>query len=421
MSLNYWQLFSYYVFLFPLVMSVVYAVGGVYFWFRREKRSEATERTIPTEQWPHVTILVPVHNEGATIQDTMQNLSSLDYPDYDVVFIDDNSVDNSADIIREHLKTAQNFHLIHLSKNVGKAAALNNALTRIGDTPIVVVLDADTTLKSDALKWLTLPFTYQPRLGAVTGNPVARNRKNLLEKIQTAEFASIIGLLKRSQRVMGRVLTVSGCATAYRTDVLIKVGGFSSNSATEDIDITWKLQKAHYEVWFAPKAVAYIEVPASFSSYWKQRERWALGGWHLLRTHKDIFQRWEHRRLWPIYAEFFLSYIWSLLFVFGTATWIITSLFVGEPVGLNPVPAWTGAVLIFACLFQFGAALLVNRQYDETLWQAFFYVPWYPLFFYVINALTVVWTAPKGLMGSLNNVGKWQSPARRTVKSLIQG
>lgn len=50
MSLNYWQLFSYYVFLFPLVMSVVYAVGGVYFWFRREKRSEATERTIPTEQ-----------------------------------------------------------------------------------------------------------------------------------------------------------------------------------------------------------------------------------------------------------------------------------------------------------------------------------------------------------------------------------
>lgn len=136
MSLNYWQLFSYYVFLFPLVMSVVYAVGGVYFWFRREKRSEATERTIPTEQWPHVTILVPVHNEGATIQDTMQNLSSLDYPDYDVVFIDDNSVDNSADIIREHLKTAQNFHLIHLSKNVGKAAALNNALTRMATRPL---------------------------------------------------------------------------------------------------------------------------------------------------------------------------------------------------------------------------------------------------------------------------------------------
>lgn len=367
-------------------MSVVYAIGGVYFWQRKEKASKLTQEVNLTEEFPHVVVLIPVHNEEETLDETISNITDLDYPSYDVLIIDDNSTDASLQVIKKYLNSKKNLHLIHLTRNVGKAAALNVALEHIDNIPISVVIDADTTLSKDALKQLVKPFYKQSRLGAVTGNPVVKNRKNILEKIQTAEFASIIGLMKRSQRAMGRVLTVSGCATAYRTDILKKVGGFSSKTATEDIDVTWKLQKQHYEVWFEPQALAYIEVPSSFGSYWKQRQRWALGGWHLLRTHKDIFAHWEQRRLWPIYIEFVLSYIWALLFVVGTITWGVTYVLLDSPLGLNPIPAWTGAVLIFACLFQFSTALLVNSRYDRNLWHDFFYVPWYPLFFYIINA-----------------------------------
>jgi biofilm PGA synthesis N-glycosyltransferase PgaC len=64
---------------------------------------------------------------------------------------------------------------------------------------------------------------------------------------------------------------------------LQKAGGFSVCTATEDIDITWKLHRAAYEIWFAPEAVAYIQIPNTFKDLWKQRCRWATGGCHMLR------------------------------------------------------------------------------------------------------------------------------------------
>ncbi|ERM90723.1 hypothetical protein O163_14395 [Caldanaerobacter subterraneus subsp. yonseiensis KB-1] len=146
-------------------------------------------------------------------------------------------------IIRRFVGLNPNFHLLRFSENQGKANALNIALSVAVTTSITVVIDADTILLPDTLKYLVYPFLKQPRLGAVTGNPISVNRKNLIGKLQAAEFSSIIGLIKRSQRVLGRVLTVSGCVVAFRTEVLKEVGGFSPYTATEDIDITWKIQK----------------------------------------------------------------------------------------------------------------------------------------------------------------------------------
>lgn len=199
----------------------------------------------------------------------------LSCPNYRVVFINDASTDDTAAIIRQFLPANSNFHLLNLTQNCGKARALNYALTSTVTTSITVVIDADTLLAPYTLKYLVAPFCNQPRLGAVTGNPLALKRSNILEKLQTAEFSSIIGLIKRAQRVAGRVFTVSGCVAAYRTEVLEEVGGFSPYTATEDIDITWRFQRHFYEVWFMPQAVAFIQCPSTFREYWKQRKRWA--------------------------------------------------------------------------------------------------------------------------------------------------
>lgn len=159
-----------------------------------------------------------------------------------------------------------------------------------------------STFILDTLKYLVYPFLKQPRLRAVTGSPISVNRKNLIEKLQAAEFSSIIGLIKRSQRVLGKMLTVSGCVVAFRTEVLKEVGGFLTYTAAEDIDITWKIQKRFYEVWFVLQVVALIQSPATLREYWKQRKRWALGGWHLLRTHKDIFVFYISLCIWCAYC-----------------------------------------------------------------------------------------------------------------------
>ncbi|MDI6711276.1 MAG: glycosyltransferase [Bacillota bacterium] len=406
-----WWLLGWYIFLYPFALSVLWVTAGLCFWWRRERNPEKERQRWP-DIWPPVTILVPCHNEAASIAATCTGLQLLDYPDYRVVFIDDASTDDTAAVIRRFLPSNPNFHLLRLTQNQGKAQALNCALATSVTTPVTVVIDADTLLTPRALRYLVAPFCRQPRLGAVTGNPLALNRKNILEKLQTAEFASIIGLIKRSQRVLGRVLTVAGCIAAYRTEVLRDVGGFSPRTATEDIDVTWQIQRRFYEVWFVPQAVAFIQCPATLREYWKQRRRWALGGWHLLRTHRDIFARWRWRYLYPVYLEFVLSYLWSFAFVFGTLLWLVTYFFTPAPFGFSPLPAWFGALLSVASVIQMATALLLNHRYDPKLWRTIFWVPWYPLFFFVFGALTVVWTAPKGLFGSLAQAGRWKSPER---------
>ncbi|ABO50121.1 glycosyl transferase, family 2 [Desulforamulus reducens MI-1] len=409
---------GYFTFLYPVTMSIIWVIGGLYFWWYRERKARTNNWP---EVWPPVTILIPCHNEEISIATTCHALSKVNYPDLRVVFIDDASTDNTAQIIREWLRQeVPSFHLLRLTTNQGKAKALNCGLQVAVHTPITVVIDADTLITPDTLKWLIAPFIRQPRLGAVSGNPLVGNRENLLENLQTAEFASILGLIKRSQRSLGRMLTVSGCITAFCTDTLRQLGGFSSRSATEDIDITWAIQRNFYEVWFEPRAIAYIQVPKTIKEFWHQRCRWALGGWHLLRSHWDIFTHWRWRRLWPVYLDFVISYLWSFCLVIGTLLWLVTYLIPSKPaIGLTPIPAWYGSVISFVCLVQFGAALLANHRHDHKMYQSFFWIPWYPIFFFCIGALTVVWTSCRGLFGDLVTVGKWKSPARSSMQGSL--
>ena len=407
---------SWYVFLYPFALSIIWVVLGFYFWWRRERETNKEKSTWP-DRWPPITILVPCYNESASIAATCTSLMLLSYPDYRVVFVDDGSTDDTAAIIRSFLPYNQNFHLLNLAENSGKSQALNYALATSVNTSITVVIDADTLLAPAALKYLVAPFSNQPRLGAVAGNPLTFKRDNILEKLQAAEFSSIISLIKRAQRVIGRVFTVSGCVAAYRTEVLKEIGGFSPYTATEDIDATWRIQRHFHEVWFMPQAIAYIQCPATLKGYWKQRKRWALGGWHLLRTHKDVFKDFRYRYLYPTYLETVLSFSWSFIFIFGTILWLFTYLLASIPIGVSPLPAWLGALISIACIIQMATALYVNRRYDPQLYRVFFWVPLYIFFFFIFGALTTVWTAPQGLFGSLEQAGKWESPERITLST----
>lgn len=407
-----------FVFLYPAVMAVGWIVGGLGFWRRRERAAaraageastgEAADRATA---WPAVTVVIPSRNEAASIIRTLDHLSELDYPDYRVLVVDDGSTDGTVAAVQPYIERMPFFHLLRMEENLGKAAALNAALS-IMNTALFLVVDADTIIQRDSLHHFVRPFLSQPRLAAVSGHPLPENRRGLLGNVQTAEFAAIIGLIKRSQRVWSRILTVSGCATMYRTDSVRRVGGFSSRTATDDIDITWRLQRNHEEVWFEPRATVLIQVPLRVREYLRQRYRWALGGWHLLRTHRSVWAGWRHRRLWPVYAEFALSYFWAFCFVGFSVAWAI-SVFIGHPLpGLSPIPAWHGSVLSLLCVTQMTVAALINRSYDRGLGAALFWVPWYPLLFFTVGAGLAVWTAPRGLFGRLDDNGRWKSPER---------
>ena len=403
------HILSGFVSIYPLAMSIVWITGGLFFYKAYEKKTESIN-SFPPDYWPPATILVPCHNESKTIELTCRNLAALDYPDYHVLFIDDASSDNTVEVIKRYTSNIPIFHLLSLEENLGKAGALNTALDLVS-TPLVMILDADTILKEDGLKWFTRCFMSNGNIAAVTGNPIPLNRKNFLSNFQTVEFMSIIGLIKRSQRFIGQVFTISGCATMFKTRILRQAGGFSPRTATEDIDITWRIQRLLYEIWFEPNALAFIQVPLKIRDYWKQRKRWAIGGWHFLRTHKNIFLYWKLRRLWLIYFDFILAYIWAFCFVITFSAWFIHKIN-GLFLGVFDIPVWSSTIIMLICILQMHIAVIINAKYDKSLKNAFFWAPWYPILFFMVGTILVVQTAPKGLFGSLKHSGKWRSPSR---------
>src|SRR3546814_17485763 len=99
----------------------------------------------------------------------------------------------------------------------------------------LVCIDGDSILDPDAVSYLVAPLVDRPRVGAVTGNPRVRTRSTLIGRIQVGEFSSIVGLLKRTQRVYGQVFTVSGVIAAFRRSALDRVGYWSLDMLPESL------------------------------------------------------------------------------------------------------------------------------------------------------------------------------------------
>src|SRR5690606_32233867 len=105
----------------------------------------------------------------------------------------------------------------------GKAMALRMG-AMAARSEYLVCIDGDAILAGDAVSYLVAPLVRHPHVAAVTGNPRIRTRSTLIGRIQVGEFSSIIGLIKRSQRVFGQLFTVSGVCTAFRRKALDQVG-----------------------------------------------------------------------------------------------------------------------------------------------------------------------------------------------------
>jgi biofilm PGA synthesis N-glycosyltransferase PgaC len=405
-----------FVYLYPLLMSFVWMIGALIFSLKLERKN-----TLPpeTDACPLFSVLVPCHNEKDQIRDTVAHLMDLDYPEYEVILIDDGSDDDTGPVIHEFCEQYENVRGVYLKKNMGKAAALNaGCLVARGD--LILSIDADALVDRNCLKWMAWHFNRFPRVGAVTGNPRVLNRTTLLGKIQTGEYATIIGFIKRAQRILGKVLTVSGVVAAFRREALASVGFWDSDMVTEDIDITWKLEKEFWDVRYEPRAICWILVPETLKGLLRQRVRWAQGGVEVLKKHNNIWQDWRQRRLWPVYVEYTFSIAWVLCFWTLIILWgEYTILDMDVPIRLLPPvpPLWTGSVLALVCLIQFSLSLIIDSKYDKKLFRYLFWVIWYPFIYWFINALAIIIALPRALLRKKGTTAVWDSPDRGIEKS----
>jgi len=404
-----------FAFYYPLFMSYLWMTGAVYYFFYWEKLEKRPVHDPPKRlDSPDVSFLVPCHNEARNVQDTILALLNQDYPEYEVIAINDASTDETGEILEEMAATSDRLRVIHLETNQGKAMGL-----RVGaiaaKNEILVCIDGDAILERHATRWLVWPFAHAPRVGAVTGNPRVRNRTTLLAKIQVGEFSSIIGLIKRAQRIYGRVFTVSGVVAAFRRSALHSVGYWSLDMVTEDIDISWSLQLNRWDVRYEPNALCYILMPETLKGLWRQRVRWAQGGVEVLIRHFRELLTLRNRRMWLVAVELIVSMFWAYVMAFIFLIWSLGQFFdLPQVLQVSTIlPGWTGVILGATCLVQFALSLIIDSRYESRqLGQFYYWIIWYPMVYWLIHAAASVVAVPRAIIKRRGTRAIWVSPDR---------
>jgi biofilm PGA synthesis N-glycosyltransferase PgaC len=389
---------------YPIVTGVMWTVTSLLFYRRNERQPFPQPADAES---PFVSIIVAAYCEEAVIASTLKALLALDYPHYEIVIVDDGSTDRTCELVRAHMTPGGRVRLLEKRVNEGKAMALNDAIP-ITRGEIIVIIDADIRPRPDVLGHLVGHFR-DGRVAAVAGNPQVSNTRSLLAKIQATEFASIVSVLRRAQRVWGRILTVSGAICAFRKSAVVDVGLFDPDMATEDIALSWKLQRRFYDIRYEPRAVCEMQVPETVSALWHQRRRWARGLAQVLRKHAGMFADVRTRRLWPVFIEAICSIAWAYLAVGMIGFWALSYAVGLAPLGASPFPNFWGMVIATVALAQLGVGVWLEAHYNRPVRRFYLWAPIYPLFYWLLMLIITVRATPGALLGRRPATTHWHT------------
>jgi cellulose synthase/poly-beta-1,6-N-acetylglucosamine synthase-like glycosyltransferase/peptidoglycan/xylan/chitin deacetylase (PgdA/CDA1 family) len=231
-----------------------------------------SRRRVPSGELPPVTVIVPAYNEAVGIERSVRSIAASDYPDLEVLVIDDGSTDATADIV-----AGLELPRVRLVRqdNAGKADALNTGVG-LARADVLVMVDGDTLFEAETVRRLVEPLS-DPQVGAVAGNTKVGNRKGLLGRWQHIEYVMGFNLDRRMYEVLQCTPTVPGAIGAFRREALDEVGGVPGDTLAEDTDLTLAIGRTGRRVVYAEDARAWTEAPSTLGALWRQRYRWSFG------------------------------------------------------------------------------------------------------------------------------------------------
>ena len=304
----------------------------------------------PPQRWPLVSILVPAHQESTTIASALRALVDLDYPNYEIVVVDDGSTDDTfvraSAFVGRHARCT--LRLLR-KENGGKWSALNLGFEH-ARADLVLCIDADSRLSADALKRLVMRLD-SPDIAGVSGQITVRNRRSLITRLQAYEYVLANGGLRTAQSLFGVVLVVPGPIGLYRRSILRRVfqnegqfsrtnshagavpGPFSPETFAEDFQLSLTILALGGRIVYEPKALSYTKSPELTHTLLNQRYRWFRGTLQVLRIYNRRFRRApgsRKRRLSLIIAavyglDLFILPILSFVIPIGVAVIFATS------------------------------------------------------------------------------------------------
>jgi cellulose synthase/poly-beta-1,6-N-acetylglucosamine synthase-like glycosyltransferase len=299
---------------------------------------------------PPITILAPAHNEEKSIRTSVQSMLELDYPELEVIVINDGSSDRtleemtdafalreinalyvpqvSSARVRGLYKSARDPRLLVIDKEpAGSKADAVNAGLNAATSPYVCVVDSDSMLESDALLRIMTPVLYGPKnvVGAggivrvLNGSKVENGRmkqvrlpRKPIEAIQVIEYLRAFLIGREAWATLNMLMIISGAFGIFRTDLIRAIGGYRASSIGEDFDLVARMhrylldRKESYRILFVPDPVCWTEVPFDWRSLSRQRTRWQKGLLDVLWPNRDMLFRPRYGRI----GMFAMPYLW---------------------------------------------------------------------------------------------------------------
>lgn len=249
--------------------------------------SRGTDRR-PPEQWPPVTIQLPIYNEKYTVERLLQAVTRFDYPAsaLQIQVLDDSTDDTAdlvADLVDEYKNRGVNIEWIHRSNRRGfKAGALSEALSS-ATGEFIGIFDADFVPEPDWLR-RTVPLFRDSRIGCLQTRWGHTNRK--YNSLTREEALAIDGhfIVEQSARSRyGFFLNFNGTAGLWRRACIEDAGGWQPDTLTEDLDLSYRAQLRGWKIEYLPDVVVPAELPSQVEAFKKQQFRWAKGSFQVVR------------------------------------------------------------------------------------------------------------------------------------------
>ncbi len=361
------------------------------------------ERFMRTGGAPPISLISPAYNEQATLEEAVRSLLSLNYPDFEVLVCNDGSTDRTMEVLTEvfnlekvdrvpmgDIPTAAirgtyrsrrypNLWVID-KENGGKADALNAGIN-FCRSALFCAMDADTILERDSLLRIVRPFLEDSTTVAAGGIIRIANGctirkghveevglpKSYLAKVQVLEYLRAFLSGRMGWDAIDSTLIVSGAFGIFDRSLVVKIGGYSTDTVGEDMELVVRLHRHcreegfEYKVGFVPDPVAWTECPEDLKVLGRQRDRWQRGLLESLLRHKVMLLNPRYGRLgliaYPYF--FFLEMIGPVIEGLGYVFFLITIL------AGRASPLYVGAFLGVA--FILGVVLSVSAVCLEEI------------------------------------------------------
>ena len=404
-----WLIISYFLTLNSVYLLLV--VGSLIYIRRQMQQSDVVKPTALFKSgiYKTISILVPAYNEAENIIESIESLLRLEYPEYEIIVINDGSSDDTISRLTKHfnLEPTELFYKESIShepikaiytspeipnftvidkENGGKSDALNAGIN-VSDFDLICSIDADSILEQDVLKKLIQTFVrHKDTIAAggivrVINGCKIRNRE--IEEIHVPDgfFARLQSVEYLRAFLFGRVgwdylkslLIISGAFGIFDRKAIVEIGGYLTNSVGEDIELIIRLhshflrEKKPYNIRFLPEPICWTEVPTDYKSLRNQRNRWHRGLADSLWRHKYMLFNPTYGRLGMLVLPFFLVFE-----LFGPIIILLSYLYVGI-LFLIPGYADVGFVtLFFAVSILYGMVVsLISVLAEEVAYKTY--------------------------------------------------